>query len=89
MGKKIIVGQLIEKQIIMIISNAMIMYIGIMSESASYRLEGGWIGNFYESLQNVEVSKTNNRNDLVDMQQKINYNNQAIFKYAIAFTYED
>ena len=58
-------------------------------ESASYRLEGGWIGDFYESLQNVEVSKTNNRNNLIDMQRKIDYNKQAIVKYAIALTYED
>ena len=58
-------------------------------ESASYRLEGGWIGDFYESLQNMEVSKTNNRNNLIDMQQKINYNKQAIIKYAIALTFED
>ena len=29
------------------------------------------------------VSKTNNRNDLIDMQRKINYNKQAIVKYAI------
>jgi len=29
------------------------------SESALYRLEGGWIGDFYESLQNVGVMKTN------------------------------
>ena len=61
----------------------------IICESASYRLEGGWIGNFYQSLQNVEVSKTNNRNDLIDMQRKINYNKQAIVKYAIVLTYED
>ena len=63
---------------------------GFAIESASYRLEGGgWIGDFYQSLQNVEVSKTNNRNDLIDMQRKINYNKQAIVKYAIALTYED
>ena len=42
-----------------------------------------------QSLQNVEVSKTNNRNDLIDMQRKINYNKQAIVKYAIVLTYED
>ena len=29
-------------------------------ESALYRLEGGWIGDFYGSLQNVRVMKTNN-----------------------------
>ena len=29
------------------------------------------------------VSKTSNRNDLIDMQRKINYNKQAIVKYAI------
>ena len=50
---------------------------------------GGWIGDFYESLQNLEVSKTNNRNNLIDMQRKIDYNKQAIVKYAIALTYED
>ena len=60
-----------------------------VTESASYRLEGGWIGDFYQSLQNVEVSKTNNRNNLIDMQRKINYNKQAIVKYAIVLTYED
>ena len=31
----------------------------------------------------MEVSKTNNRNDLIDVQRKINYNEQAIVKYAI------
>ena len=31
----------------------------------------------------MEVLKTNNRNDLIDMQRKINYNKQAIVKYAI------
>ena len=30
-----------------------------MAESALYQLEGGWIGDFYESLQNVGVMKTN------------------------------
>ena len=61
----------------------------MLVESASYRLEGGWIGDFYESLQNMEVLKTNNRNNLIDMQRKINYNKQAIIKYAIALTFED
>ena len=28
-------------------------------ESALYQLEGGWIGDFYESLQNLGVMKTN------------------------------
>ena len=59
-------------------------------ESASYRLEGGgWIGDFYESLQNVEVSETNNKNDLIDMQWKINYNKQTIVKNAIMWKYKD
>ena len=47
------------------------------------------MGDFYESLQNMEVSKTNNRNNLIDMQRKINYNKQAIIKNAIALTFED
>jgi len=37
----------------------------------------------------MEVSKTNNRNNLIDMQRKINYNKQAIIKYAIALRFED
>ena len=38
-----------------------------MCESALYRLEGGWIGDFYESLQNVGVMKTNDRNKQEDL----------------------
>ena len=49
-------------------------------ESASDRLEGGWIGDFYESLQNMEVSKTNDRNKPIIMQQKVDYTKQAIVK---------
>ena len=41
------------------------------------------MGDFYESLQNLEVSKTNNKNDLIVMQRKINYPKQAIVKYAM------
>ena len=32
----------------------------------------------------MEVSKTNNRNDLIDMQRKINYNEQAIVEVMLA-----
>ena len=37
----------------------------------------------------MDVSKTNNRNDLIEMQRKINYTKKAIVKYAIVITYED
>ena len=60
----------------------------VVIESASYRLEGGWIGDFYESLQNMEVSKTNYRNDPITMQRKMNYSKQTIVKYA-RWEYED
>ena len=36
----------------------------------------------------MEVSKANNRNDLIDMQWKINYNKQTIVKYAIMLKYK-
>ena len=52
-------------------------------ESALYRLEGGGIGNFYESLQNVEVMKTNDRNKPITLQQKVDYTRQAIVKYSM------
>ena len=65
------------------------LLICIGSESASYRLEGGWIGDFYESLQNMRVSKTNNINEPIDMQQKVDYTGQAIVKYSMKWKYED
>ena len=37
----------------------------------------------------MEVSKTNNRNDLIDMQRKISYTKQAIVKYAVLWKHED
>ena len=59
-------------------------------ESASYRLEGGgWIGDFYESLQNMGVSKTNDRNEPIDMQRKADYTRQAIVKYSMKWKRED
>ena len=38
---------------------------------------------FYESLQNMEVSKTNNRNEPINMQRKVDYTRQAIAKYSM------
>ena len=58
-------------------------------ESALYRLEGGWIGDFYESLQNVEVSKTNDRNKPITMQRKVDYTKQAIVKYSMKWKHND
>ena len=55
----------------------------LCTESASDRLEGGWIGNFYESLQNMEVSKTNDRNKPITMQRKVDYTMQTIVKYSM------
>ena len=60
-----------------------------LPESASYRLEGGWIGDFYESLQNMRLSKTNNRNEPIDMQRKVDYTRQAIVKQAMKRKHED
>ena len=59
------------------------------SESALYQLEGGWIGDFYESLQNMEVMKTNNRNDTIRMQRKVDYTRQAIVKYSMKWKHKD
>ena len=59
------------------------------TESASYRLEGGWIGDFYESLQNVEVSKTNDRNKPITMQRKVDYTRQTIVKYSMKWKHND
>ena len=56
------------------------MSIILGSESASDRLDGGWIGDFYESLQNMGVSKTNSTNEPIDMQRKVDYTRQAIVK---------
>ena len=61
----------------------------ISSESASYRLEGGWIGDFYESLQNMEVLKTNDRNKPITMQRKVDYTRQAIVKYSMKWKHND
>ena len=58
-------------------------------ESALYRLEGGWIGDFYESLQNMEVLKTNDRNEPINMQRKVDYTRQAIVKYSMKWKHED
>ena len=57
--------------------------------SASYRLEGEWIDDFYESLQNMEVSKTNDRNEPINMQRKVDYTRQAIVKYSMKWKHED
>ena len=59
------------------------------TESASDRLEGGWIGNFYESLQNMEVSKTKDRNKPITMQRKVDYTRQAIVKYSMKWKHKD
>ena len=61
----------------------------VVPESASDRLEGGWIGDFYESLQNMWVSKTNDRNEPIDMQRKVDYTRQAIVKQVIKLKHED
>ena len=58
-------------------------------ESASYQLEGGWIGDFYESLQNMEVSKTNNRNEPINMRRKVDYTKQAMVKYTMKWKHKD
>ena len=58
-------------------------------ESASDWLEGGWIGDFYESLWNMEVSKTNDRNKPIAMQRKVDYTKQAIVKYSIKWKHND
>ena len=58
------------------------------SESASDRLEGGEYY-FYESLQNMEVSKTNDRNEPINMQRKVDYTKQAIVKYSMKWKHED
>ena len=60
-----------------------------MTESASDRLEGGWIGDFYESLQNMEVSKTNDRNKPITMQRKVDYTKLAIVKYSMKWNHKD
>ena len=60
------------------------------SESASYRLEGGgWIGDFNERLQYMVVSKTNSRNEPIDMQRKVDYTRQAIVKQVIKLKHKD
>ena len=60
------------------------------TESASYQLEGGgWIGDFYESLQNMGVSKINGRNNTMRMQRKVDYTRQAIVKYSMKWKHED
>ena len=41
---------------------------------------GGWIGDFYQSLQNTGALKTNDRNEPIDMQRKVDYTRQAIVK---------
>ena len=52
-----------------------------MGESAGIRLEGGGgIGDFYGSLQNTRALKTDNRNEPIDMQRKVEYTRQAIVK---------
>ena len=61
----------------------------MIPESASDRLEGGWIGDFYESLQNMEVSKTNDRNKPITLQRKVDYTRQAIVKYSIEWKHND
>ena len=58
-------------------------------ESASYRLEGGWIGDFYESLQNMEVSKTNDRNEPMNMQRKVDYIRLDIVKYSMKWKHKE
>ena len=58
-------------------------------ESALYWLEGGWIGDFYWSLQNMEVMKTNDRNKPITMQRKVDYTRQAIVKYSIEWKHND
>ena len=45
----------------------------VVTESAVYRLEGGWIGDFYEMLQNMVVSKTNDKLKPISMQRKVDY----------------
>ena len=49
-------------------------------ESASYRLEGEGIGDFYESLQKTGALKTISRNEHINMQRKVDYTRQAIVK---------
>ena len=58
-------------------------------ESASYRLEGGWIGDFHPSLQNMEVSKKNDRNKPITMQRKVDYTRQTIVKYSMKWKHND
>ena len=41
------------------------------------------MGDFYESLQNMEVSKTNDRNKPIIMQLKVDYTKKAIVKYSM------
>ena len=41
------------------------------------------IHDFYESLQNMRVSKTNDRNEPITMQRKVDYARQAIVKYSM------
>ena len=59
------------------------------SESVLYRLEGGWIGDFYESLQNMEVSKKNDRIEPISMQRKIDYTRQTIVKHSMKWNHTD
>ena len=60
-----------------------------MTESASDWLEGGWIGDFYESLQNMKVSKIIDRNEPINMQRKVDYTRQAIVKYSMKWKHKD
>ena len=50
---------------------------------------GGWIGDFYESLQNMGVSKINIINNTIRMQRKVDYTRQAIVKYSMKWKHED
>ena len=58
-------------------------------ESALYRLEGGWIGDFYESLQNMGVLKTNDKIKPITMQRKVDYTRQTIVKYSMKWKHKD
>ena len=58
-------------------------------ESALYQLEGGWIGDFYESLQNVGVMKTDSEDMPITMQRKLDYTRPAMVKYSIEWKHND